>query len=156
MIESLTNPQEFSKIEKSNIYRDMETNFEFNPENNLFTELYSASQDNGDLEEMFTEVLDTSKRYVEDICDIMELETDSETDRSKSEELAEKDRNRTILHNSLIDSINILYRHLNLLGRKSSILEKCVGKHRNAYRVLAIELIYDRIMDTQIKKHKDY
>ncbi|WKZ24811.1 MAG: hypothetical protein QY321_00115 [Patescibacteria group bacterium] len=100
------------------------------------------------LEELFEEVKEKSFQYIKDVCEMIEYEETMDGSRESSEELAEKDRARTILHNSLISTINPFYRQLNEKGKESAnLIKSFVGDNRIAYRVLAMELVYSMVLN---------
>lgn len=68
------------------------------------------------LEKLFNDFVEYSHRYVADVADMQELQYRKKTgeiDREQwKEEFEQADRDRTVLHDALIDSIAILARNM--------------------------------------------
>lgn len=139
--------------EHKDLYNEMENTYRYlKTEPVMLNQLNKECQGNEDLEQLFNEVLNLSQRYVEDVCEMIELSEENDSSRESAELYAQKDQARTTLHDSLISSINPLYRLLKNSGKDTAILDPYVkDNNRIQYRNLALELVYNLIL-SKVKK----
>lgn len=91
-----------------------------------------------DLKELFEDMIRYCARYTKDVCD-MEV---NKPELIAKGELATADDARTRLHNTTVDSINILARQMSLRGKNSKWVEDLTD--RTKYGKFAIVLTLTR------------
>jgi hypothetical protein len=103
-----------------------------------------------DLKELFDEMLVYFYRYTRDVCEQESLKNEGITDNI--EEIKRLDGPRTILHNTMIESVKIFARNLRKKGKDSSWIEGIDKKGRAGYAQLALLTTFREILSLNLDK----
>jgi len=143
-------PEEIEKLEKT---------YDTSPEalKTVITieELKKECEGNEILEKILEDTINSFYRYAETICQYERILSGDLTDEKINEEFQKIDKKRSIVHNALIDNLNILARTLNKFGKNADWIEKLGPKtNRAAYAKLALQNTYLQLMKYKNKKEK--
>jgi hypothetical protein len=100
--------------------------------------LYELCEGNEGLTELLEEMLEYFYRYTRDVCMMKSLIAEENGIQEHQEEIHERDRARTALHNTMIDSVNILVRNLREKGKDVAWFDTVDKPNRSWYARLAL------------------
>jgi len=106
-------------------------------------DLKIACGQNETLMELYTNMVSNCVRYLISVCEFMLTNID------RDKQFQEIDMKRKVVHNSTIDSINILARNLKNAGKDNSWISKMLG-NRSAYAKFAQLIAFETIKEKEI------
>ncbi len=103
------------------------------------------------LEGLLSEVVDYCERYTETVAQYQEFDSRENT-RENQEEKAKFDKEKRVVHNATIDSINILARALIKSGKNGQWIESLHGStgSRATYATFALRTTYQRLIEMEV------
>ena len=113
-----------------------------------WTEVENSCRDNEVLSELYEEMLNYFYRYTETVCQYDEILSQDLSDADVNARFQTLEEERTTIHNTTMDSVNILARNMGRLGQNNSWLQK-VGESRADYGKLALTTIFSRLIEEQ-------
>lgn len=98
--------------------------------------LYELCEGDESLENLFEEMIEYFYRYTRDVCEQESLIKKNIPENI--EEIRSRDKDRTILHNAMIDSVKIFSRNLGVKGKDNSWIDGIDKGGRAGYAKLAL------------------
>lgn len=108
--------------------------------------LENLCQDNETLKSLLDDMLDSCYRYTQDVFKMEQMVALGINDSADAEEFSQIDKERTILHNTTIDNVNILSRALAKAGKDNSWVEPIYRGGRSAYSRFALATTFNQYL----------
>lgn len=120
----------FEKMEQ-----DLGRDLKFGPD---VETLEGLCEDNETLKQLLNDMLDYSYRYVEDVFKMEAMTQKGIVGKDQAQDFAKVDQERTKLHNTMIDSVNIFSRALAREGKDNSWINPIYDGGRATYATFAL------------------